>query len=137
MATYWTSTSLLLIIIMTTMTTTTRSGVVSIYTIDAHLRIDSQQCYTDPTPSYSRHTSDPVPSYSEIDDNIDGSKPKTMKVYSGARGGLARSIPITVPTQEPSSALKSALSSLGARKAPSKALRFKPIRLNTDTSNNN
>lgn len=109
------------------MTATMRSGVVSILTIDAHLGIDAQ-CYSDPTPSYTRHTADPVPSYSETEDNTDGSKQnKPMKVYSGARGGLARSIPITVPNNSPEAAnsMKTMLSSLGARKAPNKKFRIK------------
>jgi hypothetical protein len=110
------------------MTATMRSGVVSIFTIDAHLGIDAQS-YSDPTPRYTRHTADPVPSYSETEDNTDVSRQnnnKPMKVYSGARGGLARSIPITVPNpQEQAGSMKTMLSSLGARKAPSKKFRIK------------
>lgn len=89
--------------------------------------MEAPSYYTDTIPTYEEVRYSKPPSYTERQrstinvNNVVNIQPPKKKKYKGggARGGLARSIPITVPTSEPpSGAIKSLILSLGAREAP-------------------
>lgn len=94
--------------------------------------MEAPSYFTDTIPSYEEIRYSKPPSYTERQhqSTINVSRqqqqqqqqPKVKKYKGGgARGGLARTVPITVPTSEPSSgSIKSLIISLGAREAPPK-----------------